>query len=201
MANFKVLLLIVLNRFLSVTLPRDPKSVARAVEHSSAAEKETQECHTQIEPTRLTLQIGSVQMLTRQVIPLTAQPADSIEEVKAQVQHSEGIPLYKQHIFMELKNKCTLSDYNVSQKSALYLLVNHATMQIFITMPTGRKIELVVNKNNSIEKVKANIQVVEGIPSEQQLLFFAEEELKDGNTLSDYSVQNESILRLALNSP
>lgn len=207
-ANFKVLFKIVLNPFVSVTLPQDPKSVPKAVRHSIATEKETQECHTQKEPMRLTQQVGSddgmeisVQMPTRQVIPLAVQPGDSIEEVKAQVQHNEGIPLYKQHVFIELKDKYTLSDYSVSQKSVLYLLLNHAAMQISITMPTGRKIALVVNENDSIEKVKANIQVKEGIPSDQQLLFYAEEELKDGHTLSDYNIQNESTLRLALNSP
>ena len=63
-------------------------------------------------------------------------------------------------------------------------------------MPDGRKIGLVVEESYSIEKVKAIVEKKKEISSDQQLLIFAEKKLKDGLTLSDYNIQNESTVDL-----
>ena len=69
-------------------------------------------------------------------------------------------------------------------------------MQIFIkTCSTGKTITLEVEPSDTIKNVKSKIQDKESIPSGQQQF---SKQLEDSHTLSDYIIQNESVLRLHL---
>lgn len=71
-------------------------------------------------------------------------------------------------------------------------------MQIFVKSLTGKTITIEVEPTDSIEAIKGKIEEKEGIPAESQILYWNDKQLDEGKTLSDYNIQNETILRLAL---
>lgn len=85
----------------------------------------------------------------------------------------------------------------------LSLAVPVFAMQIFIEIKvaTGNEtITLEVEPTDRIEDIKVKIYDKKGILPADQKLIFAGKQLEDGNTLQDYSIQKDSILRLVIPS-
>jgi large subunit ribosomal protein L40e len=71
-------------------------------------------------------------------------------------------------------------------------------MQVFVRLPSGRTVTLDTEPSDTTEALKTKIQDKEGIPPDQQSLFFAGRLMEDGYTLSDYNIIREATIRLQL---
>ena len=132
-------------------------------------------------------------------ITLEGVPSDTIESVKTKIEDKEGFPPDQQRLFFsgeQLEDHHTLSHYNITDKSTLKLSLDN--IWIFLNIPSGKTINFVMKYSDTIKILKTKIQDSQGFPSDQQKLFFAGKNLKDGCTFCDYSIPNGSTVSLVL---
>eukprot|EP01084_Bolivina_argentea_P069517 126489_1 len=95
----------------------------------------------------------------------------------------------------EIKN-CT--DYNEYMLKQYEIPQAPPNMQIFNKAITGKTITIDINQNDYVYLIKRKIQDKEGIQPKHMRIIFAGKELEDNKRLSDYNIQKESTLHLAL---
>lgn len=84
---------------------------------------------------------------------------------------------------------------------ALYLasvaiFAANGDIQITVKIMNGNRIDLTVQPDDTISKVKTLIQEKEGILPDQQRLTFNNQELDENKTLAEYNIKNKSMLEL-----
>ena len=144
-----------------------------------------------------------IKTLNFKTIPLHVEDSDTIENVKSMIEETEGIPAEQQRLIFEskqLENDKTLSDYNIQRESLIYLVLSlrGGANSIYIKTPIGETIVLPIEEWYTIERVKAHIQIKEGIFIDFQRLFFEGERLEDKRTLYDYYIKDGDTLDLVL---
>lgn len=162
----------------------------------------------------------SVKTLTGKTVNVLVGLSDSIEEVKAQIWDKEGIPLDQQRLFFDgrrLDDETTMldndlpcpfgsplelatpqsklvalpmSESGVSLRLVCFMLRAGGEMQIEVRTIHEKTIPLRVRALNTIERVKAQIQDIEGFPASHQRLFLGDGTfLEEGSTLFDYAIR------------
>ena len=143
-----------------------------------------------------------VALPTGKIISLEEEASNTIKHVKEKIQAKEGIPSDQQLLMIntgqrceELTDDCILSYHSNSTQLRLILRLR---MQIFVKTLTGLNINLYAHSTDTVANLKSKIENKEGIPTNQQRLFFGKKQLEDHYSLYDYDIQNTFLLQLVL---
>ena len=144
-------------------------------------------------------------VLCGKLIAIKAEPNDSIDHVKAKINKKERFPPDQQLLFFagkQLDEDLSLSCYNIRHERCIIMILVKF-QPLHLRLLSGRIITMNMHEDDIIADVKDKFQDEEGIPPDQQRLFFAGYQLEDDRKLSTVpkASTKEFTLNLVLLSP
>ena len=138
------------------------------------------------------------------IITVETEPSETMHGIKCKVQDKEGIiPDVQVLVFSgkRLEDSETLSHYNIHKEDTIHLIccTRGELFKVFVYSTSTRKTFVLVNNNASdtVKKLKIKIQTnAAGIRLDGQQLVFEDQQLEDGPTLSDYGIEEGSVIFL-----
>lgn len=127
-----------------------------------------------------------VKTLTGKNITLEVEPSDTIENVKAKVEHKERCLFFAGE---QLEDGRTLYDYHIQNESTLDSVLKHWDgMQIIVETLTGKAIIFEAAPSDNMENVQRKIQEIGGIPPDQQQIICGSRKLELPNENRDKNI-------------
>ena len=137
------------------------------------------------------------------IITIEAGGIETIRKIKSQVQDKEGIIPDEQVLEFagqRLEDDKTLKDYKVSSEDTLHLILSSrgSLFQIFVYSNATRKTFVLDNNDASttVETLITKIQASQGICLDRKELVFEGKQLDNELTLSDYNIEEGSVILL-----
>lgn len=127
---------------------------------------------------------------------LDVSPEDTIPDIKKQVKKNLGIPTKQQRPTFNdklLPDDSNLRDNGIEHGDVIDL----QPMQIKVRAPDGSTVTLDVNPEDSIPKIKKQVENELDIPVEDQRPLFKNKPLYDNSTLEDNGIKHGDVIDLA----
>lgn len=170
-----------------------------------------------------------VRTLAGKVMSLRVGMSDTMGDIKAKIQRTEGVACGQQRLLLKgkpLDDSVILRDYNIETESTFYLAlmpslliddgnslqtnstrsrqIRDATATpkyLYVRNLLGKTISIGFHPSDTIRTLKTKISAKEGIPVDHQKLIFHGRNLDDEEIVERCNIEQESNLQLALTIP